>query len=139
MELEMCFSRIRNPKGDYVMDIKQFEQQLESLRSSQNPSELLNTIFDFLSKNPSWEEREILEMWLMTYSVADSDRVALYWKSQLESGSTIRQKKIVTFLTVLAKRNTVARDILRNYLKTVDSDQDPSWKDLKERFHDIDS
>jgi hypothetical protein len=121
------------------MDIKQFEQQLESLRGSQSPNELLNTVFDLLSKNPSWEEQEVLEMWLMTYSIADSDRVALYWKSQLDNGSKIRQKKVVTFLAVLAKRNTIARDVLRNYLKTVDSHEDPSWKDLKKRFHDIDN
>ena len=123
------------------MDIKQFEQQLESLRSSQNPHELLNTLFDLLSKNPTWEEQEVLEMWLMTYSIADTDRVALYWKSQLDRGSTIRKKKIVTFLSVLAKRNQIARNALREFLETVDvdSNNDLSLKDLKNRLNDIDN
>jgi Zn-dependent M16 (insulinase) family peptidase len=121
------------------MDIKQLEEQLKSYRSTQSPSELLNTVFDLLSKDPSWEERELLELWLMTYSFEDTDRVVQYWKSQLDGGSKIRQKKATTFLMVLAKTNTSAKNVLREFLNTVNLEEDPTWENVKVRFDDLDN
>lgn len=121
------------------MDIKQFEQELKSFENTQSPGKLFKTIFDLLSKEPSWEERDVLEMWLMTYSFEDTDRVADYWKSQLYDASTIRQKKITTFLTVLAKRNMTARSTLKEFLKKVNLDSDPTWENLKTRIDELDN
>lgn len=121
------------------MKIKEFEQQLELLRSSQSPGELFETIFDLLGKEPSWEEKEVLEMWLMTYSFEDTDRVAQYWKSQLYNASTIRQKTITTFLTVLAKRNLTARNLLKEFLETLNLENDPTWENLRMRVDELDN
>lgn len=120
------------------MDTKKLEEQLKSFQDTQNPNELLDTIFDLLSKNPSWEEQDLLELWLMTYSFEDPDRVAEYWKSQLDTGSKIRQRKATTFLTVMAKTNITARNILRKFLESIKADEDPAWENLKLRFNDLD-
>jgi hypothetical protein len=117
------------------MKAKELEQELESWQGKLDQKEILNRIFDLLSKDPSGETQELLEIWLMTYSAADPDRVANYWKSHLENGSKVRQNTAMTFLSVLARRNLTAREILRKFLETVDL-TDPYWKGLKERFDD---
>jgi hypothetical protein len=126
-------------KGAFDMDVKQLEEQLKSYRTTQSPSELFNTVFDLLSKDPSWEQRELLELWLMTYSFEDTDRVAQYWKSQLDNGSKIRQKKATTFLMVLAQKNITAKNILREFLQTVNLEEDPTWESTKVRFDELDN
>ena len=121
------------------MNGKELEQHLESLQGQLRPDELLKVIFDFLSNNPSGEEHELLEIWLMTYSIADPDRVANYWKPQLENGSKVRQYKVARFLCVLARQNQTARKILRDYFETISADEDASLQDLKKHFYeDID-
>ena len=120
------------------MEIKQFEKKMEEMRGKLSPSEILNTVFDLLEKNPTWEEREVLEGWLMTFSIADHDRVALYWKNHLYQGSHTRKVVASTFLTVLAKRNEVARNILREYLATTNPEDDPNVENLRTRFQEID-
>jgi hypothetical protein len=117
------------------MNIKQLEQELESWQGKLDPNEVLNRIFGMLSKDPPGEEQELLEIWLMTYSTANPDRVTNYWKSQLENGSKVRQNKAMTFLSVLGKRNPTAKEILREFFETVDL-TDPYWEGLKERFDD---
>lgn len=116
------------------MNIKEFEQHLQSLENQRKPHEMLITIFDFLSNNPSGEEQEVLEQWLMVYSTSDPSRVANYWKPQLENGSFIRQSKAATFLGVLAKRNITAREILREFLQTIPPDADVLLQGLKQRY-----
>jgi hypothetical protein len=63
------------------------------------------------------------------------DRVANYWKSQLENGSKVRQNTALTFIGVLARRNLTAKEILRKFFETVDL-TDPYWEGLKERYDD---
>jgi len=117
------------------MDIKQFENHLDSLQNTLEPSEVLNAIFDLLEKNPSGEEKELLEIWMMTYSTEDVERVTLYWKVQLEQGSSVRRNKAITFLGVLSKRNSLAKNVLRDYINANQSD-DPMWQELRNRFID---
>ena len=35
------------------MEIKQFEKKMEEMRGKLSPSEILNTVFDLLEKNPT--------------------------------------------------------------------------------------
>ena len=67
------------------MDTEAFKQQLQALRKELTEADYFALILDRLDKDPSTDERNILEISLGAYASVDPARVAKYWEPFLSS------------------------------------------------------
>ena len=85
------------------MGAEEYKEQLQALSKQLTEAECLAVIRDRLGKNPSPEEREILENYLGAYSHIAPGRVAKYWEPFLSSDDAFQREMVARELSLLVQ------------------------------------
>ncbi|HKY54849.1 MAG TPA: hypothetical protein VJM08_11110 [Anaerolineales bacterium] len=116
------------------MDNEELDQYLEAQSNNLSRRDFFELIIDMLENNPSQEARRVLEIYLMTYSHVDEDRVARYLEKLLYDPAPLNREFAAFKLSILAREpDSIAYNILRDFLEE-EPVEDKIWEILKERF-----
>ena len=116
------------------MDNEELKQYLETQSSNLSKREFFGMIIDMLKNDPSQEARKVLEIYLLTYSFVDEDRVARYLEQFLCDPDPFQRESTALKLSILARDpDSLAYKVLKNFLEE-EPVEDRIEKILKERF-----
>lgn len=116
------------------MDGDDLKRYLETQSSNLSETEFFGLIVHMLENSPSKEARKVLEVYLLTYSHVDEDRVARYLEKFLSDPDPLRREFTALKLSILATEpDSIAYKILRDFLGE-EPVEDRIGKILKERF-----
>src|SRR5574341_643701 len=99
------------------MNNEELIQYLETRRRELSEKEFFALIVNMLENQPSWEARQTLDSYLLTYSFVDEDWAARYWEQLLYDADPVQREFAVVKLYIRARKtNTLAYKILTEFL-----------------------